>query len=154
MISQDTDGLSRRIWLSNYQSHSLSQQDIMRSIFDPAPYNPNIISNILESQHIITWRPYHWHAIYLLSDINNITSVWHPPPEIARQTISRVLEWWCEQPGSISALFIVPRTVPGFWFGLSKYVHEICTIFPHQSQLPNHPLLPIPIVCLFLSCHV
>jgi hypothetical protein len=79
--------------------------------------------------------------------------MWFPPPEIARQVITFVLESWVECPRTTSALFFIPRTVPAFWFGLSRYIMEVTTLHPHLSPLSTPGILPIPVVVLYLPPH-
>jgi hypothetical protein len=79
--------------------------------------------------------------------------VWFPPPEVARQIISFVLETWVKKPVTTSALFFIPQTVPAFWRGLSRHLVELDTIFPHLVTLRLPPLLPIPIIVLYLPAH-
>jgi hypothetical protein len=80
-------------------------------------------------------------------------SVWFPPPEVARQVLIFILENWCEQPTKTSALVFVPRAVPGFWMGLSKHLQELPSFKPHDRFLHQPPLLPTPIIVLYLAPH-
>jgi hypothetical protein len=49
-----------------------------------------------------------------------------------------------------SSLFFVPRTVPAFWWGLSRHLVELPSIYPHLTPLRYQPRLPIPIVVLYI----
>ena len=77
-------------------------------------------------------------------------TVWFPPPELARQLLSFLLETWVERPLTTSALIFVPRVVAAFWFGLSRHLIELPTIYPHVQPLRFAPVLPIPVVVLYL----
>jgi hypothetical protein len=90
-----------------------------------------------------------WHA----SSCFDICTAWFPPPELARQVIFCALEAWTEQPLTTIFIFFVPRVVPAFWYGLSRHVHEIGTIYPHQTPLPYLPTVPIPVILLYICTH-
>jgi hypothetical protein len=79
--------------------------------------------------------------------------VWLPPPEIARDVISFVLNCYVERPNT-SGLFFIPRILPAFWRGLSRHVVELPSINPRTADLAYPPLLPIPITVLYLPPHV
>ena len=64
-----------------------------------------------------------------------------------------MLEAWAERPLTTSCLFFIPRTVPAFWWGLSRYLVELPTLYPHLTPLPIPPKVPIPIVVLYLPPH-
>jgi hypothetical protein len=71
-------------------------------------------------------------------------TVWFLPPELAWQVLSFVLETWVKQPLITAALFFIPSTALAFWCGLSR---NLCV------QLRYLPLLPIPIIVLYLPPH-
>jgi hypothetical protein len=56
------------------------------------------------------------------------------------------METWPECPLTSSSLFFVPRTVPTFWWGLSRHLVKLPTIYPHLTPLRYPQRLPIPIV--------
>jgi hypothetical protein len=80
-------------------------------------------------------------------------SVWFPPPELARQCLIGVLESWIERPWTTSALFFIPRTLARCWTGLSKHIKLLDTLQPHLTPLTHPPLLPIPVLVLYLPPH-
>jgi hypothetical protein len=90
-----------------------------------------------------------WHACSCF----DICTAWFPPPELARQVIIFALETWSERPLTTSFIFFVPWVVPAFWYGLSRHVHEIGTIYPHQTPLPYPPTVPIPVIVLYICTH-
>jgi hypothetical protein len=61
-----------------------------------------------------------------------------------------MLETWAERPVTLSSLFFIPRTVPAFWWGLSRHLVELALIYPHLTPLRYQPLLPILIIMLYL----
>ena len=80
-------------------------------------------------------------------------SVWFPPPEIARQLVSNVLELWVEAPLTTAALFFIPRILKGQWQGLHHSLVELTVLQPREVPLKHQPLLPIPFVVLYLPPH-
>lgn len=154
MIKQGTDGLSRGIWISPLHE-SIDQLDYTRAVFDPLPPCPITI------QHYVTrlcgaetWHYRLWDKPWETIDCINKLTVWFPPPEIARQVITFALETWVESPTKTSALFFIPRILLSFWRSLSKHLIEVDSIRPELTQLSCPPILPIPIVVLFLPRHV
>lgn len=157
MIQQGTDGLSRGIWMTSLQGLEDSRR-LTQAVFDPVPYDPDLIIPYLQNLHdrgypCSNWRYCDWQQPWNPSRLFDRLSVWFPPPEVARQVITFVLETWVEKPATTSALFFIPRTVPAFWRGLSRHLIELDTIFPHLVPLRLPPLLPIPIIVLYLPAH-
>ena len=83
----------------------------------------------------------------------DVLTVWFPPPELARQVITCAIEAWCERPLTTSSLFVVPRVMTAQWKHLSRHVVEVGTFTPDQLCLNQPPMLPIPIVVLYLPPH-
>lgn len=154
MIMQGTDGLSRGIWLSSL--HDLMDGErLTRAIFDPLPFDPAIVWEVMPqlSHPCVEWVHYGWNQEWQASALFDRLTVWFPPPEIARQAISFFLNTWVERPHTTSSLWFIPRTLEGAWRGLSRYVQELHTIFPLQTPLRFPPVLPIPIVVLYIAPH-
>jgi hypothetical protein len=154
MIQQGTDGLSRGIWMTALQGLTDTRR-LTQAVFDPLPFDPYLVQeyvNLLPAVHHSSreWLYCDWSQCWDPTSLFDTLSVWCPPPEIARQLISYVLETWVEKPLTTSALFFVPRTVPAFWRGLSRHLLELPTIFPHKTPLRLPPLLPIPVLVLYL----
>jgi hypothetical protein len=157
MIQQGTDGLSHGIWMTSLQGLEDSQQ-LTQAVFDPVPYDPDLVIPYLQNLHKLgypcsNWRYCDWQQPWSPSRIFDRLLVWIPPPEVARQVIFFVLETWVKKPFTTSALSFIPRTVPAFWRGLSRHLIELDTIFPHLVPLRLPPLLPIPIIILYLPTH-
>jgi hypothetical protein len=132
MILQGTDGQSRGIWASALHVR-LSQSSILASIFAPSPFHPGLVSDILHGLRLPTdaqWQHHQWEQEWDASALFHHLSVWFPPPELAQQLTTFVLEAWVECPLTTSALFVVPRTLQKAWHGLSKHLHEIAHIPP------------------------
>ena len=153
MIQQGTDGLSRGIWMSPLHEQ-LPQHIITRSIFDPLPYDPQLVHDYWSTiPGLPPWTFYAWDQQWDARLCFGRTTVWFPPPELARQCIYFLLETWCERPLDTAAIFFVPRTVPAFWWGLSKYIIELPTLYPHLTPLRKPSILPIPVTVLLIPCH-
>jgi hypothetical protein len=153
MIDQGTDGLSRGIWMSSLQG--LMDSDRMtQAIFEPLCFDAALVDTYMRSNYLE--GPYihcDWNSVWNASNCFGRLSVWFPPPEVARQVIIFMLETWAERPLTTSSIFFIPRTVPAFWWGLSRHLIELPTIYPHLTPLRYQPLLPIPIVVLYLPPH-
>ena len=153
MIDQGTDGLSRGIWMSSLQDLQDSDR-ITQAIFEPLCFDRTLVDTYVANYNLS--RSYvhcKWNSVWNARACFDTMSVWFPPPEIARQVIIFMLETWAERPLTSSSLFFIPRTVPAFWWGLSRHIVELETIYPHLTPLRYQPLLPIPIVVLYLPPH-
>jgi hypothetical protein len=153
MIDQGNDGLSRGIWMSALQglqdSHELTQ-----AVFDPLCFDPLLVKSYVSRFCLADKYMYcDWNSVWDARDYFHRLTVWFPPPEIARQVITFMLESWYDCPLTTSSLFFVPRTVPAFWWGLSRHLVELPSIYPHLTPLWYQPRLPIPIVVLYLPPH-
>jgi hypothetical protein len=153
MIDQGTDGLSRGIWMSALQDLKDSTS-LTRAVFEPLHFDKELIDSYvgfydLASHYVVC----DWNSVWDSRICFNQLSVWFPPPELARQVLIFMLETWAEKPLTTSSLLFIPRTVPAFWWGLSRHLVELPTIYPHLTPLRHQPLLPIPIVVLYLPPH-
>ena len=153
VIDQGTDGLSRGVWVSPLQA--LTDQVLLTSqVFAPLTFDSSLVQHYCYNHGLTSaWRYQPWDRVWDARQCFHRLTVWFPPPEIARQAITFMLESWVESPLTTSALFFVPRTVPAFWFGLSRHLVELETLAPRSFPLHNPPLLPIPIVVLYLPPH-
>jgi hypothetical protein len=155
MIHQGTDGLSRGVWATIL--HDLPNQDQLNaSIFEPLYPDQTMAATLVRRLGLSSWRLQQWESVWNTRDMFDCLNVWFPPPELARQAITFMLEAWVERPLTTSALFFVPRVVPAFWHGLSRYIRELPLLRPDDPWLPMAfpPRLPIPIVVLYLPAHV
>lgn len=154
MIHQGTDGLSRGIWMSPLHKE-VNQIEYNRAVFDPATPCPTLMQHYIDQ--LCGAEPGHyraWNSPWQTASCIDRLTVWFPPPEIARQVISFILEIWVERPLTTSALFFIPRVLLSFWRGLSKHLIEVDCIRPELTNLSHPPILPIPIVVMFLPRHV
>ena len=124
-------------------------------IFEPLAPEYTLMRSLAEWVGAKTWRLQHWNDPWDAKAHFGTLTFWFPPPEIARQGLNFFMNTWVEQPLVTSGLFIVPRVVPAFWHGLSRYIVELPTIRPEDPWLPLYqpPVLPIPIVLLYIAPH-
>jgi hypothetical protein len=124
------------------------------AVFEPLYFDPCLVDSYTRTYHLAPQYIYcDWNSIWDASKCFDRLCVWFPPPEIARQVLIFMLETWAERPLTTRSLFFIPRTVPTFWWGLSRHLVELPTIYPHLTPLRYPPLLPIPIVVLYLPPH-
>lgn len=153
MIEQGTDGLSRGVWVSPLH-REVDQRMYTRAVFDPLPWCPSLVQHHLQTHcPQEKWTYQHWEGIWEPSQWLDKLTVWFPPPELARQVISAVLEAWVERPLTTSAFFFIPRVLLSQWRGLSRHIIEVAHIKPHLTPLACPPTLPIPILVLWLPRH-
>jgi hypothetical protein len=125
-----------------------------QAVFDPLRFDPELVTSYITNFHLAHDYIYcDWNSVWDARLCFDRLSVWFPPPELARQVLIFMLETWAERPLTSSSLFFIPRTVPAFWSGLSRHLIELPTIYPHLSPLRYPPVLPIPIVVLYLPPH-
>jgi hypothetical protein len=153
MIGQGTDGLSRGIWMSALQGLEDSGR-LTQAVFEPLQFDPLLVESYISEYGLAPQYVYcDWKTTWNARICFDQLSVWFPPPELARQVLIFMLETWAERPLTSSSLFFIPRTVPAFWWGLSRHLIELSTIYPHLTPLRYPPLLPIPVVVLYLPPH-
>ena len=153
MIQQGTDGLSRGVWLSQLHPER-DQTSLTKAVFDPLPPDMDLAHDYANALGVTLPLAYHdWHQAAGSRLFNHI-SVWFPPPELARQCLIGILEAWVERPRTTGALLFIPRTLARCWLGLSRHIRLVDTIFPAETPLQYPPVLPIPVMVLFLAPHV
>ena len=127
----------------------LSSTSLMADLFAPVTYARQLVERVQESD------PDHakaledgihvkWDQPWIGAQQFGRLSVWTPPPEMASQTISFVLQTWIEQPYTTSALFFIPRILQREWRRLSRHLIELT---PFQDQ-PQAHLLPVTVLFL------
>ena len=156
MIDQGTDGLSRGVWMSKLHSFT-NEQDMLSAIFAPTSFDPSLLDLIYTAAPDLWISPdafyYDWRLPWDAASCFNCTTIWCPPPELARQVITFLLNTWVERPYTTSALLIIPRTCSASYRGLSKFVSHVGTIYPQKTDLIKPPALPIPIEVFYIAPH-
>jgi hypothetical protein len=157
MIQQGTDALSRGIWIFPFQG-LMDPARITQAVFDPLPFDPELAQayvDLLPAMHHADrkWRYCNWRKPWDAAFTFDKLTVWFPPPEIARQVLSFLLENWTERPLTTSGLFFIPRTSAAMWRGISRHLVELPTLYPHLTPLRFRPILPIPVTVLYLPPH-
>ena len=155
MITQGTDGLSRGVWATALHDW-VDQGSLTEAVFAPLPVDMDMASTLARSLGHDRFRYQPWESVWDARDMFDTMSIWFPPPEIARQAITFMLEAWVERPGTTSALFFVPRVIPAFWHGLSRHIQELPMIHPFAATggLRHPSRLPIPVIVLYLPPYV
>jgi len=155
MITQGTDGLSRGVWMSSLHNQ-VSQEAILAGIFSPVAYHPELFTIARTKEPTLCERGMyqHWEANWNEESCFNRLTIWCPPPELGRQLVCYLMNMWIEQPFTTSCLIFIPRTCSASYLGLSKYIKNIRTIYPHKEPLQYSPFLPIPIEILYIPPHV
>ena len=154
MINQGTDGLSRGVWVSPLQER-IPTRDLLARIFSPVKLvegwklwlyqkYPTVFTTVPSD-------PIGWKDQWSASQVFHQNSTWIPPPEMASQAISFVMNSWVEQPWDASALFIVPRVLTRSWQYLSKSIVTVAVLKVGTCPYIQHP---VPVVLMYLAPHV
>jgi hypothetical protein len=155
MIRQGTDGISRGVWLSPIHAHQDSTS-LMTDLFAPVRFNEQLIARVCVSDPdhasaLENWTHMTWSQPWIAREQFNRLSVWTPPPEMASQTLSFVLQSWVERPYTTSALFFIPRILQREWRKLSRHLLELTPLLPTTNPTRQHPqahLLPVTVLFL------
>ncbi len=167
IIKEGTDGLSRGLWMTPLQD-SIPRPVLMPAIFAPAPFHPALVRHYMEVQvkayhaeegtslppAFPSWEGRRWDRPWEAEECFGRTTVWFPPPEIARSIIAFLLNSHIEVPLTTSALFFIPRIMSGAWRSLSRKLMELSPVDPLNADIFPPSILPIPITVLYLPCHV
>ena len=154
MIAEGSDGLSRGLWISPCQ-HGTMSSVYLSGIFRSAPHDPVIIEWLVKvsgAHKTPKWvnhlRPLHHKLI-----LGNST-LFTPPPHVARQVINAVLGYWVEDPRHTSAFFLIPGILQNEWGRVNKHMSNL-GIFQPES-LPFNLTLhsTIPLTLLSLPCFI
>jgi hypothetical protein len=155
MIIEGTDGLSRGVWVSPL--HQAAGRVLTTAhVLDPAPYSPLLVPWILHQAGLpattpVTYRP--WDGCWTARPLLHQTTLWYPPPEIARQVIVHVMSLGVESPWGTQVFIFVPRILQHQWGNLSKHVHEVGIFQPGEFPLSPLQHLPIPVVLLQIATY-
>jgi hypothetical protein len=153
MIEQGSDALSRGVWVTPFHS-TMDQRALTAAVFAPLSPDLSLIASYVARFNLPSeYRLQQWDCQWWASDLLDQFNVWFPPPELARQAITFMLAAWVQRPTTTSALFFVPRVIPAFWFGLCRHIVELDPVLPRQVALEQQPVLPIPIIVLYLPPH-
>lgn len=137
MMQQGTDGLSRGVWATIL--HELEDQSqLTAAIFEPLHPNLDLVESVVHLLGRQKWRLQEWNTVWDARDMFDQLSVWFPPPEVARQALTFMLETWVERPLTTSGLFFTPRVIPAFWHGLSRHMRELPTIQSCRRLIPSN----------------
>ncbi|CAJ1968848.1 unnamed protein product [Cylindrotheca closterium] len=137
LITQGTDGLSRGVWMSHLQN-IMDPDRLAQAIFDPVPFDPALVWESLPflSHHASHWTFQHWNQPWVAATCFHQTTVWCPPPELARQLLTFLLNSWVECPYTTSAVLFVPRVLEASWRHMSSGWTRL-PISPPCGMLPK-----------------
>jgi hypothetical protein len=122
---------------------------LMADLFAPVSYTQQLISSVQKPDPEYAKLLEHgthvkWDQPWIGAHQFDRLTIWTPPPEMASQTISFVLQTWVERPYTTSALFFIPRIQQREWRRLSRHLIELT---PIQDQ-PQAHLLPVTVLFL------
>jgi hypothetical protein len=93
---------------------------LTKAVFEPLLFDPALVDRYTRIYDLPrTWCYQEWNQVWNAKELFDQFSVWFPPPEIARQTLTFTLETWVEKKLTTAALLFIPHTVPAFWWSLS-----------------------------------
>jgi hypothetical protein len=157
MIGQGTDGLSRGVWISSLHQ-AISSRRLLPSLFAPVQYTPLLVSWLVNRHPCLRAETPEWHYIpwdtnWSVPDLLDRSTVWCPPPEMASQAISFLLNAYVEAPLTTSSLLLIPRILQRSWGRLSGCITELEVLHPatFPDSLPHAHLLPVCV--LHLASH-
>jgi hypothetical protein len=148
--------LSRGIWISPLQG-LMDPCRITQAVFDPLPFDACLAQYYVDQLPAMhhrdrAWTYCKWNYMWDARRVFDRLTVWFPPPELARQVLTFVLESWAERPLTTSGLFFIPglcqpfgAAYPGTWSS-----SRLCS--PTKLRSPP-PILPIPVIVLYLPPH-
>ena len=155
MIVQGTDGLSRGVWVSLLHT-TVNPVITTAQVFAPIAFNAALTPWVLREAGLdastpTTFRP--WHGQWSARPVLHRTTIWCPPPEMARQLLCFLLGRWVESPWDTAAFIVVPRVLQRQWMNLSKHVEEVGLYQPSEFPFSGTQQLPIPVVVLKIATY-
>jgi hypothetical protein len=114
MIAQGTDGLSRGVWISSLH-HVLGSCHLLPALLAPVSFSPSLLTWFLTAfplspeYRATTWTFIPWDSDWNASAILGRSTVWCPPPEMASQAISALMNLYVERPLTTRAILFIPR---------------------------------------------
>ncbi len=152
MIAQGTDGLSRGVWIGWGHSADPSRT-YTKQVFEPCCLNRSIACWAGATCNTAIPTLGYWDAPWRAIDVLHRFTIWAPPPPVARQLISWLMDLWTESPLDTSFMLVVPRVMQRDWAYLSRYCQRI-GCFPREDVPEDYiPGLPIPVVLLYCPPH-
>jgi hypothetical protein len=155
MIAQGTDGLSRGIWIS-YNHTSQPTLQYTCAVFDPATHAEGMeawVAGLCERTDHPSLR--HWDVNWVDQAVLGQFTLWLPPPAVARQLLSHLLNLWTESPWETSFVAVIPRVMQQEWAYLTRYMTRLGSFKWEVIPFPCPELsLPIPLVVLYTSPHL
>jgi hypothetical protein len=156
MIVQGTDGLSRGLSMAQTR-HPTSSVAIAAQVLNAVPFSSELGCWLLRRVGLPWWHQYYhldttspWSFDHIFGHL----SIWTPSPETARQALRAFLDIWVEGATTTSAIFIIPRVMQRDWGFLSKHVHEIALVYPHDLPSSCAIRSHVPFIVLHVPPYV
>ena len=149
MIKQGADGLSRGVWISLWHAQVPTQKLlslILSSVILLPGWHAWMTSHFILLSHLSA-TVIDWSMDWDPDQVLDMATTWIPPPEMASQAISFVLNTWVERPTTTSAVFIVPRVLSRSWQYLSHHIQTLNVLDVGVCPFLQHP---VPVVILSL----
>ena len=149
MIKQGADGLSRGVWISLWHERVPTQKLlslILSSVILLPGWHAWMTSHFILLSHLSA-TVIDWSMDWDPDQVLDLATTWIPPPEMASQSISFVLNTWVERPTTTSAVFIVPRVLSQSWQYLSHHVQTLQVLDVGVCPFLQH-LVPVVILSL------
>ena len=150
MIEQQTDGLSRGIWMAPERRNLCVNQQL----FVAVPYHANLGQWALKTAGYPADQPFahvslqdNWSGPALWGSV----TLWTPPPECARQALVSYLRIWVQNPYDSAAIFLVPRILQKQWGHVCKHIRELGIFLPSMLPIECQYTSLIPFVFLHIS---
>jgi hypothetical protein len=156
VIEQCTNGLSRGIWASPERVLRSSVEESWLAL-TVTPYSPIMGQWAL---HLVGHSPnrvFVHHpdtSEWTWPSIGDQTTIWTPSPEIGRQAVTRVLDYWVEHPHTTNAIFLIPRVLQQDWGYLSRHILEYGVFLPQSLPWGCRYQSLIPFCVLYLPCYI
>ena len=155
MIKQGADGLSRGVWISPWHEQVPTQKLlslILSSVILLPGWHAWMTSHFILLSHLSA-TVIDWSMDWNPDQVLDLATTWIPPPEMASQSISFVLNTWVERPTTTSAVFIVPQVLSQQWQYLSHHVQTLQVLDVGVCPFLQH-LVPVVILslCAYYHC--
>jgi hypothetical protein len=156
MIEQCTDGLSRGIWASPERVLRSSVEESWLAL-TATPFTAvlgqwalRLVGHSTQHQYINHHDTMNW----TWGSMGDRTIIWAPSPEIARQSITHMLDYWVERPHTTDTIFIIPRILQRDWGYLSRrHILEYGTFLPKSLPWGCQYVSLILFCVLYLPCY-
>jgi len=134
----------------------MSTGSLLASLFVPVEFRPELMAWLFALQPDLSqsWFHHPWDSHWSGGDRFYYFTVWTPPPKMAEQTISFILQAWVEMPTVTSVVLFIPRILTHDWAGLSKHLQDLGFFLSAKCLSYSAHLLPVSILYLAPHQHI